>query len=126
MQTTENIDAKPAGQSPELRSTAVVSHVIKLSIKGADIELTKEEAIQLKDALAELLGDSKKEAQFDKIKRELERIRSDREPPTIIPQPYPVPVYPKWTDPWDRWPYREVWCSTDSTMRMAVEARACG
>ncbi len=126
-----SMDSKPnqptanQGAAVDVSSGPLLATVVKLTLKGTTIELTQEEAKQLKDALADLLGDSKRESQFEKLKREIERIRTDREPPTIIPQPYPVPVYPR---PWrDGWPhYHEIWCSTDNQFRLGVEARVSG
>jgi formiminotetrahydrofolate cyclodeaminase len=76
-------------------SNPTITHVIKLTVTGVEIELSKVEAEEVHKALGDLLGDAQaqQESNFEKIKRELEKMRDRMPRDRFIPSPYPVP-YP--------------------------------
>jgi len=107
-------------------SSIEVTQTIKLTIRGVPVELSKDEATELRDALAALLGDPKQDDRYEAIRKKIDQIRDksvDRIPFPIIPTTPPRTL--PWPPPRDdsgKWPYqyREIWCSADANLRMAI------
>lgn len=68
---------------------------IVLKIKDQEFVLSIDEASELYSILGKVVG--KKEPNFDLIRNKLEEIKAKQSvsPFVPIPQPYPVPVYPR-------------------------------
>jgi hypothetical protein len=90
-----------------------ITTTITLTIQGTKIELTKDEAKELKRALDNALETSGV-GKYDEMRDLAEKYRNDSQRPNepiLIPQPYPIPYYPVYPpSPYPR-PY-EIWCRT--------------
>lgn len=94
--STTKPEAATGGPTPAINADAIY----RLGIKGTNIELTKAEAEQLRDALVRLIGDG--------------RPRMPETLPAPSPWPFPArtPTIPR-DDEWrERMPYQipEIWC----------------
>lgn len=95
-----------------------VEQVLKLTVKGQTIELTREEAMELHGALSGALGIATPSDENERL-RDLIRVLNerDRHPiPQLVPVPYPVNPFPAppQLPPWAPKPPYEIWCGSNS------------
>lgn len=88
---------------------------IKLQLAGQEIEITAEEAKQLRDELNKLLEEPK--ADLAKLQDYFDKWQEKQPKKEYVPLPYPVPYYlpqPIYIEPYSPWPPYTVWGSVGS------------
>lgn len=86
---------------------------VKLKVREVEIELTKEEAAELFEALRPFAKQD--ESQWAQILKRLEEPRKE-----YVPLPYAVPQRIDPWPPWPTWPQPYIWCSTSQQVTCEV------